>query len=86
MATEFVEKRDLERLEEFTVNTRWLLENMDKLRPKYGDRYVAVSEEGGKIVDAGSMDELLGKLSKLNVDAGLCAVEFITREKYVLIV
>lgn len=81
-----IERRDLERLSEYTANTRWLLENMDKLREKLPDRYVAVCEAGKRVLDAPSMDELLDKLAKSGADAESCAIDFVSREVYALIV
>jgi hypothetical protein len=80
------ETADLEKLSEYTVNTQWLLENMDKLRKELPDRYVAVYEGGKRVLDAPSMDELLDKLAKSGVHAERCAIDFVSREVYALIV
>lgn len=81
-----VEKRDLDKLSEYTVNTKWLLENMEELRAKLPDRYVAVCDSGRQIVDASALGELLDKLSKAGKQPDICAIEFISREEYALIV
>jgi hypothetical protein len=81
-----IERADLDKLNEYTVNTQWLLENMDKLREKLPDRYVAVCEGGKRVLDAPSMDELLEKLTKSTVHAESCAIDFVSREVYALIV
>ena len=81
-----VEKADLERLREYTMNTQWLLENMDKLRAKLPDRYVAVCNAGKRILDATSMNELLEMLAMSGGDAESCAIDFVSREVYALIV
>jgi hypothetical protein len=81
-----VEKSDLSKLSEYTVNTKWLLENMEELRAKLPDRYVAVCDSGRKIVDASTLGELVDKLSKVGRQPDVCAVEFISREEYALIV
>jgi hypothetical protein len=81
-----VEKRDLDKLSEYTVNTKWLLENMEELRARLPDRYVAVCDSGRKIMDASALDELLDKLSKAGKQRDVCAIEFINREEYALIV
>jgi hypothetical protein len=81
-----VDSTDLSRLAEYTANTQWLLENMDSLRKKLPDRYVAVSEGGKRLIDATTMKELLDKLSKAGVQPEICAIQFITRQEYVLIV
>jgi hypothetical protein len=81
-----IQKRDLDRLDEYTRNVRWLLENMTELRRRYPDRYVAVCDVGKRIVDAGTMDELLEKLARSGVERAVCATDFVSREEYVLIV
>jgi hypothetical protein len=81
-----VEKADLERLRQYTLNSQWLLENMDKLREKLPDRYVAVCEGGNRVIDAPSRNELLDKLAMSGTDAGNCAIDFVSREVYALIV
>jgi hypothetical protein len=86
MATIQIQKRDLDRLDEYTRNIRWLLENMTELRRRYPDRYVAVCDVGRRIIDAGTMDELMEKLSKSGMEPAVCATDFVSREEYVLIV
>ena len=81
-----VEKKDLDRLEEYTRNTQWLLENMDDLRKQYPDRYVAVCDSARGVVEAVTLEELLSKLSNSGRDSSSCAIEFISQEKYLLIV
>ncbi len=81
-----VEKADLDKLGEYTANTRWLLENIDKLRERLPDRYVAVCEAGKQVFDAYTLDELLEKLSKTGKQPEECAIEFVSREVYALIV
>ncbi len=86
MATLTVEKSDLEKLTEFTNNTHWLLNNIAGLRTKYADRYVAVFDSGKKLLDAKTMEELLKKITDDGRDPQASAIEFITRERYLLIV
>ncbi len=81
-----VEKADLDKLSEYTANTKWLLENMDRLREKLPDRYVAVCESGKEVFDAYSLDELLDKLAKSGKQPEECAIDFVSREAYALIV
>ena len=80
------EKADLKRLVEYTANTRWLLENMDKLRQKLPDRYVAVCEAGNKVFDATSLEELLAILAENGREPEECAIDYVSREVYALIV
>lgn len=86
MATITVEKSDLRKLTDFTKNTQWLLENIDTLRSKYPDQYVAVFDNGENVLDALTMEELLTKLSRRGKDPAVCAIEFLTKEPYLLIV
>lgn len=85
MATITVEKGDIEQLTEFTKNTHWLLENIDSLREKYHGRYVAVLDSGKRIVDAYTMEELNEKITRLGKSPETCAIDFVTRERYLLI-
>ena len=81
-----VKKADLERLRQYTLNTQWLLENMDKLREQLPDRYVAVCDAGKRVLDAPTRNELLDKLAMSGTDAENCAIDFVSREVYALIV
>jgi hypothetical protein len=81
-----VEESDLGKLAEYTANTRWLLENIDTLRERWPDKYVAVCESGKRIIDAPTLKELLGRLSDAGISADVCAIDFISRERFVLIV
>ena len=85
MATVTIEKSDLERLTEFTKNTNWLLENIENLRTKYPDRYVAVLDSGNQVLDAQTLEELTEKIHKRAGDTETCAIEFVTRERYLLL-
>ncbi len=85
MATVTIEKSDLDKLTEFTRNTHWLLENLDNLREKYHDRYVAVFDSGKTILDASTMEELTSKIAQSGRTPETCAIEFVTRERYLLI-
>jgi hypothetical protein len=86
MSTVQVQKRDLERLDQYTRNMQWLLENMSDLRRRYPDRYVAVCDAGERILDAATMDELMDKLTRSGLEPTVCATDFVSREEYVLIV
>jgi hypothetical protein len=86
MATVTVTMRDFARLSEFTLNTKWLLENMKELREKYPDRYLAVCDSGKSILDASTSGELKEKILQAGKDPSVCAIDFITREEYILIV
>ncbi len=81
-----VEKSDLKRLNQYTENIKWLLENTETLRQKLPDRYVAVCEAGKRVLDAPSLDELLGKVQMSGGDPEACAIDFISREVYSLVV
>lgn len=81
-----IPKADIERLSEYTENTRWLLENMDALRAKLPDRYVAVSDAGKRVLDAATLDELMEKIAKSGKASEECAIDFVSREVYALIV
>ena len=85
MATVSIEKSDLERLAEFTKNTNWLLENVENLRAKYPDRYVAVLDSGNQVLDAQTLEELTEKIHQRARDPETCAIEFVTRERYLLL-
>jgi hypothetical protein len=85
MATVTVEQSDLDKLTEFTRNTQWLLENLDSLREKYHDRYVAIFDSGRRIIDATTMEELSSKIAQSGRTPESCAIEFVTRERYLLI-
>jgi hypothetical protein len=85
MATVTVEKSDLDKLNEFTENTHWLLQNLDDLRPKYHDRFVAVCDSGKQVLDAPTMEELNQKITNCGKQRETCAIEFVTRERYLLI-
>ncbi|MGA2239153.1 MAG: hypothetical protein ABSG74_08070, partial [Candidatus Bathyarchaeia archaeon] len=86
MATVTVEKSDLDKLAEFTKNTNWLLENIESLRTKHPDRYVAVLDSGNQVLDAQTLEELTEKIHRQARDPEACAIEFVTRERYLLIV
>lgn len=81
-----VEKSDLKRLNQYTENTKWLLENTEKLRQKLPDRYVAVCEAGKKVLDSPNLDELLRMVAMSGANPEACAIDFITREVYALVV
>lgn len=85
MATVTVEKSDLDKLTEFTKNTHWLLESIEKLRPQFHGRFVAVLDSGKQILDASTMQELIGKIVQKGRNPETCAIEFVTREPYLLI-
>ena len=85
MATVTVEKSDLDKLAEFTKNTNWLLENIENLRTKHPDRYVAVLDSGNQVLDAQTMEELNEKIINCGKQPETCAIEFVTRERYLLI-
>lgn len=85
MATVTIEKSDLERLTEFTKNTNWLLENVENLRAKYPDRYVAVLDSGNQVLNAQTLEELTEKIRQRARDPETCAIEFVTRERYLLL-
>jgi len=85
MATVTIERSDLDRLTEFTRNTNWLLENIEELRTKYPDRYVAVLDSGDEVLDAQTIEELTEKIRQRAGDPETCAIEFLTRERYLLL-
>jgi hypothetical protein len=85
MATVTIGKNDLERLTEFTKNTNWLLENVENLRAKYPDRYVAVLDSGNQVLDAQTLEELTEKIHQRARDPETWAIEFVTRERYLFI-
>jgi translation initiation factor IF-3 len=85
LGTVTVEQSDLDKLRQFTENTRWLLENIEKLRPRFHGRFVAVSGSGSEILDAPTKQELIGKILQKGRDPESCAIEFVTREPYLLI-
>lgn len=85
MATVTIEKSDLDKLSEFTENTHWLLQNLDNLRPKYHGRFVAVCDSGKQLLDAQTMEELNEKIINCGRRPETCAIEFVTRERYLLI-
>jgi hypothetical protein len=85
MATITVEKSDLDKLTEFTKNTHWLLENIENLREKYADRYIAVLDSGRTLLDASSLEELNDRIIRYGKSPEICAIEFVTREPYLLI-
>jgi len=85
MATVTVEKSDLDKLTEFTKNTHWLLKNIESLRSKYAGRYVAVFDSGRQLLDAESMEELTSKIIRYGKSPETCAIDFVTREPYLLI-
>ncbi len=86
MATITIEKSDLDKLKEFTENTHWLLENVDNLRAKHPDRFVAVYDSGKQVLDAQTREELTKKILAHARDPETCAIEYVTRERYLLIV
>ncbi len=86
MATITIGKNDLDRLAEFTKNTHWLLENIENLRAKYPDRYVAVLDAGKQVLEAEAKPELIDKIVKQGKNPETCAIEFVTRERFLLIV
>jgi hypothetical protein len=86
MTTITVEKADLERLAEFTRNTHWFLENVESLRTKYPDRYIAVFDCGKRIFEAQSMPDLIDKVVKQGENPETGALEFVTKERIILIV
>jgi len=86
LTTITVEKSDLRKLREFTKNTQWLLENIDALRSKYPDQYVAVFDSGKQLLDGQTMEELVRKILQRGIERTTCAIDFVTREPYLLIV
>lgn len=85
MATVTVEKSDLAKLAEFTENTHWLLENIENLRPKYAGRYIAVIDSGRTLLDASSLEELNNVIIRYGKSPETCAIDFVTKEPYLLI-
>jgi len=59
---------------------------MSKLRAKYPDRYVAILDSGNQVLDAQTLEELTEKIHQRTRDPETCAIEFLTRERYLLIV
>ncbi len=86
MATITVEKSDLDKLTEFTKNTHWLLENIESLRAKHPDRYIAVFDGGEQVIEAEGMKDLMDKVTKRGKNPETGAIEFVTRERFLLIV
>jgi ribonuclease HIII len=86
LSTVQVEKKDMENLREYTHNTQWLLENMEHLRDKYPDNYIAVCDSAKSVIHGKTMEELLDKLTKRGKEPSTCAIDFISHDKYVLIV
>ncbi len=86
MATITIDKADMDRLREFTRNTEWLLKNVASLRTRFPDRYVAVFDSGKQLLDAQTLEELTEKLLERDISPETCAIEFVTREPYLLIV
>jgi hypothetical protein len=86
MATVTIEKNDLDKLREFTKNTHWLLENVDDLRTKHPDQFVAVCDSGKEVLDAQTREELTKKIVAHARDPEACAIEYVTRERYLRIV
>lgn len=85
MATVTVEKSDIDQLVEFTKNTNWLVENIDNLRSKHHDRYVAVFDSGNQILDAHTKQDLIEKIIRLGRNPETAAIDFVTLERYLLI-
>jgi len=55
------------------------------LRAKYPDRYVAVLDSGNQVLDAQTLEELTEKIHQRARDPEICAIEFVTRERYLLL-
>ena len=59
---------------------------LKNLRAEYPDRYVAVFDSGKQVLDAQTMEELTRKILEHARDPETCAIEFVTREPYLLVI
>ncbi len=78
------EKRIMEMAAEYLRNVSLLEKNLEKLRLRFPNRYVAVYRD--KVIDAGSLDELMEKLSGARINPSVCAVDLLTKEELSLVV
>jgi hypothetical protein len=73
-----------EETERSSENKLWVMNNIDKLREKYGDKYIAV-DSGKVLISASTIDEILDALRKKKVRTAFVAIEFVTKESIVWI-
>lgn len=79
-----MEMNKLELLDRFEADSDWLRSNKDKLRNEYANKFVAVLD--GEVVDSNvDLEILIKDLKKKDVDPGLSVIEFISKERYVII-
>ena len=73
-----------EETERSSENKLWVSNNIDKLREKYGDKYIAV-DSGKVLISATTIDKILVALRKKKVRIAFVAIEFVTKEPIVWI-
>jgi len=81
---ERVTEEELKILKEFQKDTQWLIENYQKLKKEFVDRFVAI--KNGKVIESDeNLDKLIEKLQKKGEDASKTVIEFIPPEDMIII-
>jgi hypothetical protein len=80
---EFDEKTILKQLRSFSRSTSWITKNIQTLRSKYPDQYVAVYDR--KVIGTNVDFDLLFKRLKGKYNMSHVAIEFIPSEELILV-
>jgi len=75
---------ELQTLLEFEQNDRWLHENIDRLRDKFANKFVAVKNKK-VIVYSAEIDDLIKKLEKKKEKPNEVLIEFINTKDFKLL-
>ncbi|MCX6819617.1 MAG: DUF5678 domain-containing protein [Candidatus Aenigmarchaeota archaeon] len=70
---------ELEMLEEFEENGRYLSEHFDELQKNYQEEFVAIYKKNF-VWAAKQLDEVIAKLKEKGIDPGFVLIEFIPKK------
>jgi uncharacterized protein YecE (DUF72 family) len=74
-----------ERMERSKMNAEWLQSHIKELKEKYGDEFVAVDNK--KVIKANQdLNTLVSSLRKKYEHVDVIAIEFISKEDYLLVI
>lgn len=71
-------------LESFEKDTLWLHKNLDKLRAKFENKFVAI-KEGDVIASDNDIEKIIKKLQESNINPSFTVIEFIHKKGVQLI-
>jgi len=76
--------QELQMLESFEKDTLWLHKNLDKLRTKFENKFVAV-KNGEVITSDNEIDKIIEQLQEKEINPSFTVIEFIHKKGVQLI-